>query len=171
MQPDYAARGLELARADFIKAFRYPFLVSMGRTVVQPAGPQRTGLIDRVDEPEVTLEGNEGIAPIGGPPLVLAIRKVQATFPAMITVGRTGNNDVVIRDVTVSRFHAFFHLGPGTIEVSDAGSRNGTWVNKEKLEPKGKAQGVAIGASIRFGSVVFQFVDAGGCWDFLHRKR
>src|SRR5688572_28096960 len=36
------------------------------------------------------------------------VKKRGAPFADMITVGRTANNDVVIDDVTVSRFHAFF---------------------------------------------------------------
>ena len=35
-------------------------------------------------------------------------KKPGASFADMITIGRTPNNDVVLRDVTISRFHAYF---------------------------------------------------------------
>jgi FHA domain-containing protein len=170
VQPDYLARCLDLSRADFIKAYPYPFLIGASGSIVEPQGPQKTGIIERLD-PETTLDGDEDVDPIPGPSMVFAIRKVQKTFGTMITVGRTSNNDIVIRDVTVSKFHAFFRMTPEGIEVGDAGSRNGTWVGKQKLEPKGPVVSVPVGANVRFGSLVFQLVDAGGCWDFLRRKR
>ncbi len=170
MNPDYASRCLDLSRADFVKAYPYPFLIGASGVIVEPSGPQKTGIIERID-PDTTLDGDEGVDPVLGPSMVFAVRKVQKTFGTMITVGRTSNNDIVIRDVTVSKFHAFFRMTPDGIEVGDAGSRNGTWVGKQKLEPKGPVASVPIGANVRFGSLVFQLVDAGGCWDFLRRKR
>jgi FHA domain len=170
VQPDYAARAMELSRADFVKAYPFPFLVGAAGSIVEPSGPQKTGIIERLD-PETTLEGDEGVEPVAGPSMVFAVRKVQKTFPTMITVGRTSNNDIVIRDVTVSKFHAFFRMTADGIEMGDAGSRNGSWVGKQKLEPKGPVMTVPLGNNVRFGSLVFQLVDAGGCWDFLRRKR
>lgn len=172
MQPDYAARAGQLERAEFAKSYPWPFLVSQSGAIIEPAGPQKTGIIERIEGPDTTLDGDEGVDPVPGAQLALAVRKVQSTFGNMITVGRTSNCDVVIRDVTVSKFHAFFRIGPdGSVEVGDAGSRNGTWVNKDKLQPKGPVVAVPLGTNVRFGSLVFQLVDAGGCWDFLRRKR
>ena len=68
----------------------------------------------------------------GGRPLVLPLRKVQSTFPSMITVGRTDNNDLVVPDEQVSKFHAFFRLVGDRVELSDAGSRNGTFVGTRR---------------------------------------
>ena len=171
MQPDYVARAGQLERAEFAKAYPWPFLVSTAGEIVEPAGPQKTGIIERI-EVDTTLDGDEAVEPVQGPQLAFAVRKVQATFGNMITVGRTSNCDVVIRDVTVSKFHAFFRIASdGSVELGDAGSRNGTWVGKTKLEPKGPVSPVPLGTNVRFGSLVFQLVDAGGCWDFLRRKR
>src|SRR3954466_1649933 len=52
----------------------------------------------------------------GARPLVLPLRKVQSTFPSMITVGRTENNDLVIPDEQVSKFHAFFRVVGDRVE-------------------------------------------------------
>jgi FHA domain len=171
VQPDYLLRGRELGRADFVRNYPFPFLVGASRALVQPAGPQRTGVVARIEDFDNTLEGDEPDDRPVGATMVLAVRKIQPTFGKMITVGRTSNNDLVIRDVTVSKFHAFFRSGGAGMEIGDAGSRNGTWVGRQKLPPKGPTSAVPFGADVRFGSLVFQLVDAGGCWDFLHQRK
>jgi hypothetical protein len=102
-------------------------------------------------------------------PLVLPLRKSQATFPSMITVGRTDNNDLVVPDEQVSKFHAFFRVIGAKVELSDAGSRNGTFVNARKLPAKGEAASLGLRDRVSFGALEFNFFDAPGCWDFLHQ--
>jgi hypothetical protein len=105
----------------------------------------------------------------GGRPLVLPLRKVQSTFPSMITVGRTENNDLVIPDEQVSKFHAFFRLVGDRVELSDAGSRNGTFLATKRLEARGASVPVARGDRFAFGAVEFQLFDARGCWEWLRQ--
>ena len=105
----------------------------------------------------------------GGRPLVLPLRKVQSTFPSMITVGRTDNNDLVVPDEQVSKFHAFFRLVGDRVEVSDAGSRNGTFVAGRRLEARGASVPVGARAKVAFGAIEFQLFDARGCWEWLRQ--
>lgn len=51
------------------------------------------------------------------------------------TIGRKPDNDVVIADPSASRVHAAFEVDPGSeaVTLSDLGSRNGTFVNHERL--------------------------------------
>jgi hypothetical protein len=105
----------------------------------------------------------------GGRPLVLPLRKVQSTFPSMITVGRTENNDLVIADEQVSKFHAFFRIVGDRVELSDAGSRNGTFVGSRRLEPRGASAAVNPRDRFAFGAVEFQLFDARGCWEQLRQ--
>lgn len=104
----------------------------------------------------------------GGRPLVLPLRKVQSTFPSMITIGRTDNNDLVVPDEQVSKFHAFFRLVGDRVELSDAGSRNGTFVGDKKLVPK-QMERMRPGDQVRFARLAFQLLDAPACWDWLVR--
>jgi len=99
-------------------------------------------------------------------PLVLAIVKAQETFPSMITVGRTANNDVVIPDTQVSRFHAFFRVAPGEILLEDAGSSNGTWVGDTRVA-KGAPARLSPGAQLRFAGVELELINAADCWNRL----
>ena len=51
-----------------------------------------------------------------------------------ITVGRDSRCDILLDDSTVSRSHAIFKRIPGGFSVEDAGSLNGTYVNRERVE-------------------------------------
>ncbi|MEZ6187972.1 MAG: FHA domain-containing protein [Planctomycetota bacterium] len=63
-------------------------------------------------------------------------REGSNAFATMITLGRAGNNDVVLQHPSVSKFHAYLrHMGTNWT-VSDAGSRNGTLLDDRKLPPE-----------------------------------
>jgi hypothetical protein len=71
-------------------------------------------------------------------------------FPAMVTIGRAVNNDVVILLETVSKFHGYFtHAGDGWT-LTDQRSANGLHVNGITLEST-KPHPIADGDRIRFG--------------------
>ncbi|SEL54428.1 FHA domain-containing protein [Rhodococcus maanshanensis] len=46
-----------------------------------------------------------------------------------LTVGRSPDSDIVVRDVLASRHHAIVHNLPSGLEIDDLGSVNGTFVN------------------------------------------
>ncbi len=84
-------------------------------------------------------------------------------FGRGITVGRTGNNDVVLDDGSVSRFHAWFARAEGEegFLLTDAGSKNGSWLGGARLTPR-RAVPVEDGARLRFGQVEVAFYTASG---------
>ena len=145
---DWAQMALRSSQLQFTAECPFPFLVGTA-TLVKPHRPQPTQFI-QLDH--TATGGAVIVKQIGGTlvPLLFPIRKVQAIFPSMITVGRTANNDVVIPDVQMSRFHAFFRLDGNNVEVGDAGSRNGTWVGQEMLVPKGPVVLLKFGEFVRF---------------------
>jgi len=51
-----------------------------------------------------------------------------------VSAGRDIRADIFLDDVTVSRRHAEFVLGDGGFHVRDAGSLNGTYVNRERID-------------------------------------
>jgi pSer/pThr/pTyr-binding forkhead associated (FHA) protein len=78
-----------------------------------------------------------------------------------LSVGRTGTNDLVINDTSVSKIHASLFLNSESgLMVADTGSTNGTFVNGERIS-YGKAYAVADGAIARFGTVdvVFDHIE------------
>ena len=50
-----------------------------------------------------------------------------------LKIGRANDNDVVIHDDDVSRFHAELLYDTGTLWLQDAGSRNGVFVNGTRV--------------------------------------
>jgi pSer/pThr/pTyr-binding forkhead associated (FHA) protein len=98
-------------------------------------------------------------------------KKPGASFADMITIGRTPNNDVVLRDVTVSRFHAYFRhrVDPQGVEkwlVADAGSRNGSELAGTALEARRERE-VHSGAPVRIGDLELTFFVASELFDVL----
>ena len=68
-----------------------------------------------------------------------------------VTVGRQVGNVVEIGDDLASRFHCVVELRGGRVAVRDLGSRNGTFVNGEKVQTKE----IAHGDVVRVGRVSF----------------
>ena len=50
------------------------------------------------------------------------------------TAGRHPESDIFLDDVTVSRRHAEFRRDDGKFFIRDAGSLNGTYVNRQRVE-------------------------------------
>jgi hypothetical protein len=154
-------------RAKFTEICPYPFLVGMP-ALSRPNQPGRTILVSQQDREALLASSRKRRPSTETTLVVLPIRKVQEAFASMITVGRTNNNDIVIEDVQVSKFHAFFRLSEDKLELADAGSRNGTFIGKIRLESKGAAQPVRQGETIRFGHLEFVLLESGSLWDRLH---
>ena len=66
-----------------------------------------------------------------------------------ILIGRASNNDVVLRDVSISKLHAWLEVSNGVFQLHDAQSANGTWVNGVRLADTPVI--VCSGTLIRFG--------------------
>ena len=52
----------------------------------------------------------------------------------LIAVGRHPQSDIFLNDITVSRRHAEIRGEAGSFNVSDLGSLNGTYVNRERVD-------------------------------------
>jgi hypothetical protein len=69
---------------------------------------------------------------------------------ARCTIGSSADNDVVIEDGSVSRAHLLFEQLAGAWFVEDLGSRNGTYVNGQRITSR---RVVRPGDEIRLGLV------------------
>ena len=94
--------------------------------------------------------------------LVIQVRRRRKPLlQGFVSVGRTKGTDLVIPDLTISRFHASFLKGEDErFYLQDAGNRNGTFVNDDAVPPRGQGDPVPIesGVQLRFGSVEFTFL-------------
>jgi len=170
--------ALRSERAAFVRDCPYYFLVG-APTLQPPPAPGRTAVYELVtavnsdpsEEEDTNIDdvgtnvGMKHIKEGDALPQLYAVKKVQTMFESMVTVGRTPNNDIVLADVQISRFHAFLRVHPDRVEIGDAGSRNGTFVNGTRLVPKGPVGIVIPGDVIKFGTITLEFLDAGAAWD------
>lgn len=78
---------------------------------------------------------------------------LEQQLDARVVVGRGGGADLRISDARVSAEHACIAWGRGGWTIRDLGSRNGTYVNGERLDP---GQAVALSTGLRIA-----FADAG----------
>jgi pSer/pThr/pTyr-binding forkhead associated (FHA) protein len=126
---------------------------------------------------EPLLLGTSTGAPMARPratePLVFELRKgpsKQNAFSMGITVGRTENNDVILDENSISRFHAYFQQDARTQDwmLVDAESKNGTWVGALKLVPK-QAALVTDQSRVRFGEIEMVFLTPPSFFSYLQR--
>jgi pSer/pThr/pTyr-binding forkhead associated (FHA) protein len=52
----------------------------------------------------------------------------------VVQAGRNPDSDIFLDDVTVSRQHAEFHRTGDSFTVTDSGSLNGTYVNRDRID-------------------------------------
>ena len=71
-----------------------------------------------------------------------------------VNIGRSQDNQIVLKDPTISRHHAWVKAEGDAFLVFDVGSANGTFVNDERVEAPRELQS---GDSVRFGDAEFVF--------------
>lgn len=102
---------------------------------------------------------------------VLPVRKTpRCAFP-FIAIGRTKNNDVVMKNPSVSKFHAMIKITPAGLMLQDAKSTNGTFIDGTAVPARGTGDPVALGArhALRIGHCDSQFFSASAFHSFLRR--
>jgi hypothetical protein len=108
---------------------------------------------------------------ITGPHVSVPIHKRAGSgkdFIERVSVGRATNNDIVIRDDSVSKVHAWFARGEeGNIYIADAGSRNKTMINGVVI-PLQSPEEINAGDALRFGAVESLLCSAKVFWRAVH---
>ena len=150
----WAYRHIACALADWVMLNIVSRPVSKGITPVPPPSPARraTSVSDFFPKPQpgspaAILEGISGV--------VRAKR-----FPVdkeVFRIGRDADNDLEIRsDDFVSGHHAVLRYQAGSLLLSDEGSRNGTFVNEQRVPSVALRQG----DQVRIGNAIFRVLAA-----------
>jgi hypothetical protein len=108
----------------------------------------------------LTTSGSSTFSPNSDNPIVLQIRPESTRSDvAGIGLGRSESNDVVVQNSSVSRLHALIHRDArsGEWRITDAGSRNGTFVNGMKVAAEQSAP-LTDGITVRLGDVHMRFL-------------
>ena len=88
-------------------------------------------------------------------------------FGMMITLGRTSNNDLVVRNLNVSKVHAYFRRLGGEWLVNDGGSTNGTFHQGTRLTPRKDRIDLSSGDEVLFAKVKTIFFSPEAFFDYL----
>jgi hypothetical protein len=144
---------ISLGREEFLAAAAPAALVRFRKD--QPAPPSAGSLPFDDDPGDETLpHGRFSVIDMDMQIYPLA-KKAGASFADRITIGRIANNDVVIEDHSVSRLHAYVRHQGGWV-VADAGSKNGSWLRGEILEPR-RERALSSRMVLRLGDVDLTF--------------
>ena len=95
-----------------------------------------------------TVSGADAGTAAGGP------RAEQPPPAAMLRIGRAPDNDVVVPDPGVSQYHAELRHEAGGYRLVDLDSRNGTFVNEQRVTAAMVSDGDLVGV----GSATFRLV-------------
>lgn len=107
---------------------------------------------------------------IQSPHFAIALRKRSndPSYSDRISLGRARNKDVVLRDSSISKFHAWLEMDEeGGFYLADAGSTNGTRLDGVMLTPMELVR-ARPGVSIRLGSVKATLCTTETLWRALH---
>jgi hypothetical protein len=146
--------------AAFRREFPHPWLV-MEPITREGAPVMTTGKLDVV----------AALAKNAGDLVALPVVKHRAgnAFAFGITLGHAENNDLVLRDASVSRFHAYLQQSGKTWSVTDADSKNGTFVDGARAASS-KPKALGHKAALRLGTLELRFFTAEGFAEFLVRE-
>lgn len=169
---DYIIKVKALERSDFVREHQHSFLlVSDSRDEdVSWSFKTQTVSTSKLNLARLSAQGLSASLELAKY-RVFPITKGQANpWRERISIGRARNNDIVLQDNSVSKLHAHIAITEEReLHLTDAGSRNGTKVNGERIassDPvilKGDDR-IAVG---RLNLVV---LDAADLYDFLDER-
>jgi hypothetical protein len=120
----------------------------------QPA-PEPPGVIETPPEPPPAAATQKMVEP---PHKVATLTADDGTMHPLLedeaSIGRTPANTIALRDASVSAHHARVVRTPEGFLIEDVGSRNGTYINSEKLAEK---RLLADGDLVRLGKIILTF--------------
>ena len=156
-----------LCPEDFEDRHGSAFLLLAAAELRRPVGPATTQ-IRLLGMEDHSFEHTANLALVAFP-----LRHTGRSIGHLVTVGRTANNDVVIPDVSISRFHAFLKQEKdGRFQIQDANSTNGTTLNSSAVPAQGQGPPMDLkpGDNLRFGQVELTFLSAAELQGFVSAR-
>jgi pSer/pThr/pTyr-binding forkhead associated (FHA) protein len=154
------------SREDFLEEVREPHLV-IPNLAAGGGGDEPTSFATMRFTPGVGAKSTTKDST-----MVIPVRKRRDSnaFAMMITLGRAPNNDLVIPDQRVSKFHAYFRKLGQQWMINDANSMNGTWVDGT-LIPSDRSAALKSGSRIRLAETLeLQFLEPADLFARLQAK-
>lgn len=157
------ARWRGADRAAFLTAVKDPHLVLWTELNAEEGEDRPTAAFMTIAASAAALAAQAG--PIAALPVVK--RPGANAFGMMVTVGRAPNNDLVLADRRVSKFHCYLRRLGANWVVSDASSTNGTQVDRVAV-PRERSIPLRSGARLTLGgSVELEFLEPADLYERL----
>lgn len=155
---------VKLDRQKFIEQLEVPVMIAEERRAGFTFTAEQTRLIKHEKRAPLARD----LIRAGNQLSILEVRQRQLGPRGQVRLGRSADNDLVVKDDTVSSRHAVFQRNDrtGALDVHDLASMNGTWVNGSRLVV-GKAMILFDGDVLGFGDTVFLFFYPAGLYDVL----
>ena len=163
---DQVAQRLQAFAADARSLSPQAFATQHGPAFLLFSGGAR-GLTPRASSEQTITGGAAGSDRPGFKPnqdfLVFPLISRRSAGSGTISVGRTRRADVVIPDGSLTRVQAFFRFDGDRFSLADAASKNGTWVDDQRVPVWSSDQWLPIrsGARIRMGDLRMTFLTVG----------
>lgn len=151
--PDLLERAGVTTENEFVASLGVPVLVATGTLalrVLAGDGPRSTGTIE--------LPGQQSVRErLRNDPQLARIYKIRRRDgeAGPLQLGRTADNDIAIDDSSLTRHHATLEVRQDLVIVTDMESKNGTFLNEERLDP-GTPAAAKSADVVRFGRVSMQ---------------
>lgn len=161
---EFRGDAQNLSAADFAARHGSAFLLFSATKLDKPQGSTSTR-VELAGFDDAASEDTAGLSL-----LVYPVVRSGRSVGHLVAVGRTSNNDIVIPDLSVSRFHAFIKpVGEGRFHIQDAKSTNGSTVNGISVPAQGQGPSVELksGDNLQLGQVQLTFLDVQALWEFL----
>lgn len=153
--PELKARWRGADRGAFLRAVEEPHLVLWTELNAAEDAERPTAAFLTIATSAQALAAQAG--PIAALPVVK--RPGANAFGMMITLGRAPNNDLVLADRRISKFHCYLRRLGAQWVVSDASSTNGTQVDQVAV-PRERSVPLRSGARLTLGgSVELEFLE------------
>lgn len=162
---------INLGAAAFRAQYRHPVLVRKDSDAADEGVGFRTEFMSRETLSAMDSGERPPASAAKTPGQVHSIFKPAGKpFQERIGVGRAPNADVSVRLPRVSKYHGFFtRSDDGSFLFTDAGSKNGTTIDGERLEAR-QAHAIAGGNSIHLGPYHFIFYLPEALHDLIERR-
>ncbi|MCR9164169.1 MAG: FHA domain-containing protein [Nannocystaceae bacterium] len=157
---DYLSLYRRSSGRGFLPPHAHPFLV--GRRVDLAQREFQTAVISLDDVVGGSLREQVPLDAIVLP----VVKRPDGAFPGRVGVGRVSTVDIRIPSAEVSKYHAYFSCDADGWTLTDASSRNGTWVDGERLMP-GRPVALWDGACVQFANESFVHHSAEGLYGYL----
>lgn len=155
---------------EFVEKYNYPFLLRFAESSIANVDKKLAFSTISVAKLEDLLKMETQAQSKEVLEIIPITKTARNPFQSKIIVGRTSTQDIIIDDLKVSKFHAYFeYTSNNQYALIERGSTNGTILNGVKLEPS--IQNIVKDQDkISFGGINYIFSSSRSTYSTLRKQ-